>query len=171
MATRRVTRRAPLVSGLAPLAQSISRTMSQRNIGYGNPRPATIPQNAYVRKQRTPITGGYGTTLVDASGAAFVRVGPAGVGTIWYPQAVAIGTTSGANDGSTCVLYLGPLLDNGQPQGQQIGGQSYAGGGDVFGVAIPPMWPGYFVGALWAGGTTGDLAFIQIYGDMDTLLP
>ena len=168
---RRLVRRATRVSGLQPIAQSIARTMSQRNTGYGNPRPPSIPQNLYTRRQRSPITGGYALTTVAADGSASITVGPAGVGTIWYPQAVAIGTTTGAADGSTCTLYLGPILDNGKPQGQQIGGQSYNGGGDTFGVAIPPMWPGYFVGAIWAGGNPGDVAFFQIYGDMDTLIP
>ena len=164
MGSRRITRRAPAVSGLGPLADSIARS-----VGYTRApvrllaRPGTIPMQDYTVPRRTPLTGGYGAVTV-AGGTATVKVGPMGVGTVWYPQAAAIATSTGANDSSTCALYLGPL-------GLQtlIGGQSYAGGGDTIGLAVPPLWPGYFIWAVWSGATNGDLATLTVYGEQDSL--
>lgn len=127
-------------------------------------RPMSVPQEFYTTRQRTLITGGYGSALVPASGTVTVTVGPQGVGTVWYPQQWAIATTTGAADASTCTIFHGPI-------GLQtlIIGQSYAGGGDSGGMAVPPMWPGYYVVATWAGAKVGDLASLTVYGQMDTL--
>lgn len=128
-------------------------------------RPASTPQELYTGKRRTLITAGYASVLVAANGTATAVVGPQGVGTVWYPQQWAIATTSGAADTSTCTVYHGPL-------GLQtlIIGQSYAGGGDSGGMAVPPMFPGYFVVAVWAGAKSGDLASLTVYGQMDALV-
>lgn len=164
MASRRVRRLAP-APRIAPLiGQAIDRsqnytTAAVRKLG----RPGTIPMQDYATPRRTPIAGGYGSAIV-AAGTATVKVGPMGVGTVWYPQAAAIATTTGANDASTCALYLGPL-------GLQtlIGGQSYAGGGDTIGLAVPPLWNGYFIWAVWSNAVNGDLATLTIYGEQDSL--
>ena len=165
MTPRRITRIGPLASGLGPLSQSIGRTMHKAlhpAVPLGTPR--TIPVQDYSRSVRSPIAGGYGSGIVPANGIVTVKVGPMGLGTIWYPQAWAIATTTGAADTSTCALYVGPLgLQT------QIGGQSYAGGGDSGGLAVPPLWPGYFIWAVWAGATKGDLATLTVYGEMDSL--
>lgn len=128
-------------------------------------RPHSVPQQFYTERRRTVITAGYGSALVPASGIVTVTVGPQGVGTIWYPQQWAIATTTGANDASTCTIYHGPI-------GLQtlVIGQSYAGGGDSGGMAVPPMWPGYFVVAVWSGAKQGDLASLTVYGQMDVLV-
>lgn len=128
-------------------------------------RPATVPVGAYSQRSRTPISGGYGSAVVKADGSAKVTLGPQAVGTVWYPQQVAIGTTTGANDASTCTLYVGPLALL-----TQIGSQSYAGGGDSIGLAVPAMFPGYFLVAVWAGAKTGDLAVLTVYGQQDQLV-
>ena len=172
MASRRVTRRAPRVSGLAPIVNSIRRTQSQyRPVRYANPRPASIPQMQYGMGPRTAITGGYAAKVVPASGTVTVFCGPQGVGTVWYPQAAAISTTTGANDASTCVLYLSPFENSSTSlaASTQIGGQSYAGGGDTIGLAVPPLWPGYYIVAVWSGATVGDLAALQVYGTQQVL--
>jgi len=163
---RRLVRRVPGASGLAPLAQSIARTRSQRNIGFTmRPAPAT-PPGAYQGTQRTTITGGYAAKVVPVGGTVTIYCGPAGVGTVWYPQAVVISTTSGAADVSTCALYLSPLQNGATlAPSTQIGGQSYAGGGDTIGVAVPPVRPGLFIVAQWTGATAGDLAALQVYGE------
>lgn len=166
---RRIVRVAPVSSGLMPIAQSISRTMSQRNVGYGNRRGGTIAQGAFTGSQKTVITGGYAALVVPASGSVTVRVGPQGTGTIWYPQAASISTTTGANDASTCALYLSPLESGPLIPSTQIGGQSYAGGGDTIGLAVPPLWPGYFIIAIWTGATSGDLAALAVYGSQQVL--
>lgn len=172
MAARRLVRRATKVAGLRPIAESLARTMSQRNVGYGNPRPVTVPMNAYARHKQTLIAGGYATALVDANGNATAFCGPMSVGTIWYPQAVAISTTTGANDLSTAALYLSPqvnIADSPVPS-TQIGGQSYAGGGDTVGFSAPPMWQGYFIFVVWQGATPGDTAAMQVYGNQTELI-
>jgi hypothetical protein len=160
---------APAAAGLRPVAESIARTMSQRRTSYTNPRSPTIPVQAYRTPVPTGIIGGYAAQVVPASGSVTIRCGPQGTGTIWYPQAVAISTTTGANDTSTCALYLSPLPNGSVVVTTQIGGQSYAGGGDTIGVAVPPMWPGYFIIAVWSGATVGDLAALQVYGSQTTL--
>ena len=175
---RRIVRKAPAVRGLGTIAQSISRTMGQRNTGYSNPRPATIPQGAFSRPGPiTPITGGYAAVTLDFSGGGRAFCGPQGVGTVWYPQAVAVATTSGAGDNSTVSLFISPMLShdlNGllfvQELQMQIGGQSYAGGGDTIGIAVPPMRNGYYIICIWSGGTENDLASFQVYGNQTVLM-
>lgn len=133
-------------------------------------RPPTIPQGAYTQAPQTVITGGYVAGLIPASGTLVLAVGPAGVGTVWYPQSASISTTTGANDASTCAIYLSPLVNGGSPPpSTQIGGQSYAGGGDTIGLPVPPIRPGQFVYAVWSGANPGDLAALQVYGQQGTL--
>jgi hypothetical protein len=128
-------------------------------------RPATIGVEQYTQKIRGPLQGGYGTATVSGGGAATVTVGPQGTGTIWYPQQASIATTTGAADTSTCALYVGPLSAL-----TLIGSQSYAGGGDSLGLAVPVLYPGSFLVAVWAGGHAGDLAALTIYGQQDVLV-
>jgi hypothetical protein len=168
MATR-LTRVAARVAGLGPIARSGGGAGSLPNRGFANRRGASTPQSAYTGRQQTVITGGYAAAVVPASGSVTVRVGPMGTGTVWYPQAAAISTTTGASDASTCALYLTPLENGSQVPATQIGGQSYAGGGDTIGLAVPPMWPGYFIVAVWTGATPGDLAALAVYGTQQVL--
>lgn len=127
-------------------------------------RPYSAPMQQYTGRARTAIANGYGAATVSGSGTATVTVGPQGVGTVWYPMSAAISTTSGANDTSTCTLYLAPAQ-----QPQLIIGQSYAGGGDSLGLGVPPLPPGYYIIAVWTGGHSGDLATLAVYGTQDAL--
>jgi len=165
---RRVVRIAPVMRGLNPIRQSISRTASQRNVGYGNSRINVIPQQSYTRPVSTAIQGGYASDVMSAGGRALAFCGPQGVGTVWYPQSVAIATSSGAIDSSTCAVFLTSVPNPHEifftSPTQQIGGQSYAGGGDTIGLSVPPIYPGLFVVALWDQGVSGDLATMQVYG-------
>ena len=168
---RRLTRRVPGASGLMPIRQSIARTQSQRNVGFTMRRAASTAPGQYQGSQATVITGGYAAKVVPASGVVTIYCGPAGLGMTWYPQAVAISTTTGANDASTCALYLSPLQNGATlAPSTQIGGQSYAGGGDTIGIAVPPLWPGMFIIAQWTGAKTGDLAALQVYGQQRALI-
>ena len=110
---KRLVRRVPGASGLAPLAQSIARGQSQRNVGFTMRRSASTAPGLYQGSQRTTITGGYAAATVPSSGIVTIYCGPMGLGMVWYPQAVAISTTTGANDASTCALYLSPLAERG----------------------------------------------------------
>jgi hypothetical protein len=139
------------------------------NRGFARRASGSTRVGAYQGQLQTVITGGYAASVVPASGSVTIRVGPMGVGTIWYPQAAAISTTTGANDASTCALYLTPLENGAQVPATQIGGQSYAGGGDTIGLAVPPMWAGYFIVAVWTGATSGDLASLAVYGTQQVI--
>ncbi len=162
---RRVVRRAPSVQGLGPLARSISGSIqNSTRPATSLTRPASVPVHFYQGRIRTPISAGYAAVTIASDGTATAYVGPQGLGTIWYPQAAAIATSTGAADTSTCTIYLGP-----EGLQTQVGGQSYAGGGDTIGLAVPPLWNGYFIWAKWAGGTAGALATLTIYGEMDSL--
>lgn len=130
-------------------------------------RPRTPPQRLYVTPRQAPIgANGTAQSVIAANGTATVRVGPSGVGTRWYPQQCTISTTSGATDTSTCTGYLGPVAVP-----SQIVFQSYAGGGDVQGLAVPMMQPGDLLTVIWAGGKTGDLATLTVIGDQSILSP
>jgi hypothetical protein len=126
--------------------------------------PPATPIELYTVTVRVPIPNGVGQAAVPASGIVSIQVGPQGVGTVWYPQSAAIATTTGAADTSTCTLYVGPLALL-----TQVGSQSYAGGGDNIGLAVPALVPGYFIVAKWAGATPGDLATLTVYGQADVL--
>lgn len=130
-------------------------------------RPPTPPQTAYTQQATAPVGNqGIASTVVSASGTAQVSVGPQGIGTRWYPQQATVSTSSGAADSSTCTIYLGLI-------GVQaaVVGQSYAGGGDTIGLAVPLMQPGDLLIAVWTGAKTGDQATIRIIGDQDVLVP
>jgi len=127
-------------------------------------RPPVVPQAAFTRRVRTDIgNSGVAQTVIAASGSGQVSVGPQGVGTVWYPKSCTVATQSGAADGSTATGYLNsvttpPLF------------QSYAGGGDTQGLAVPQMQPGDLLIILWSGGTPGNWASITVVGDMDALI-
>jgi len=167
----RISTRAPLVRGLQPIAQSIARTASQINRGFTHGVQAPTPQQAYTGHQTTLLIGGYAAKVVPIGGSVTVMVGPQGVGTVWYPQAIAVSTTTGAADNSTCAAYLSPL-QNGSVLAPitQIVGQSYAAGGDTIGIAVPPLWPGYFLIVVWTGAHVGDLAAMTVYGSQSALV-
>jgi hypothetical protein len=113
-----------------------------------------------------PIHGeGTGQAVVSGAGAATVIVNPQGVGTHWYPVKADISTTSGAADASTCQLFLGA-----QSVQTQIGGQSYAGGGDTFGLGGHVLTPGDLLIAVWAGGNPGDIATLRVTGDQVVMI-
>jgi hypothetical protein len=120
---------------------------------------------AYTRRvQGIPLTGGQAQGTVSAAGSATVSVGPAGLGTVWYPAQATISTTTGATDSSTCQVYLGA-----QGVANLLAGQSYAGGGDTVALAVPAMTTGQLLIAVWTGGNSGDKATINILGTMDAL--
>ena len=124
-----------------------------------------VPITYYTRRvQGIPLTGGQAQGTISSKGVATVQVGPAGLGTTWYPAQATISTTTGAADTSTCQIYLGaknvPNL---------LVGQSYAGGGDTVALAVPAMAVGQLLIAVWSGGNSGDKATINILGTMDAL--
>lgn len=131
--------------------------------GSGMPLAPRPPVGLYRGRARTVLTNGTGQAKVSG-GTARVQLGPQGLGTVWYPQAAAIATTSGAADSSTCTIYLGT-----QAVLSQIAGQSYTGGGDSIGLASPPLGPGQFLIAVWTTAVNGDIASLVLYGEQEVL--
>ncbi len=129
-------------------------------------RPAALPIESYTRPRRGQIGGdGIAGGVIGSNGAATVKVGPQGYGTRWYPNQLAVATQSGANDTSTVTFYLNVVGPGG------VLAQSYAGGGDQPGVAVPEMQPGDLLYAVWAGGKSGDWCQLTVIGPMDVLVP
>ncbi|HEY1672513.1 MAG TPA: hypothetical protein VGG50_07335 [Streptosporangiaceae bacterium] len=123
------------------------------------------PVGRYSQVTRgVPLTGGQGTAKVSSGGTATVSIGPQGLGTVWYPAAANLATTTGAADNSTCIVYLGPA-----PIAVNQQGQSYSGGGDTIGLSVPSLTPGALLTAVWSGGHAGDTATLNIVGTMDAL--
>lgn len=128
--------------------------------GTASWRILSTPIDRYRPLLRTPLVGVVGQAVVSGAGAATVQLGPQGIGTRWYPVQAVITTSSGANDASTCQLFMGTVA-----LANLIGATSYAGGGDTFGLGGATMQPGDYVIAVWAGGNPGDNATLRLVGD------
>jgi hypothetical protein len=122
-------------------------------------RVPSVVQFRPLHRAPIRVSEGTGQATVLAGGGATVQLGPAGVGTVWYPQKVDITTTSGAADTSTCQLFKGAVS-----LATQIGGTSYAGGGDTFGLSGEELTPGDLLIAVWAGAKPGDTATMRVTG-------
>lgn len=126
------------------------------------PRP--IPIEAFNTVARRQIgNDGIAQGVIAAGGRATVMAGPQGYGTRWYPNQIAIATASGAADSSTTAFYLNVIGPGG------FLGQSYAGGGDQPGFALPGMQPGDLLYAVWQGANPGDWCQLMLTGPMDFL--
>jgi len=124
----------------------------------------SLPVSLYTQPiTGIPLTGGQGQAVV-AGGAASVTVGPQGLGNIWYPAQVTVSTTTGINDNSTCLVYLG---SQGVPV--TLLGTIFPGGGGTLGLAIPSMAPGQYLIVQWSGAHNGDTAAVNVIGTMDAL--
>lgn len=133
----------------------------------GPGRPVRIPVEQYTQQVTgIPLTGGQGTAKVSAAGAATISVGPAALGTVWYPAQVTVQTTSGVNDASTCNIYLGPA---GVPV--TLVATIYPGGIGTAAVAVPSMTPGQYLIAVWSGGNSGDTASMNVIGTATAVMP
>jgi hypothetical protein len=112
----------------------------------------------------TPTAGAvYSAQVISQGQPLTLQVGPQGLGTTWYPLSVTISTTTGALDGATALVYLGPSATPATLQGTV-----FTGNGTVA-LAIPSMTPGQTVIVTWSGGHTGDTAAMNITGTMDAL--
>ena len=139
---------------------------SRHTRGAGMRIPRRLPVTAYTQPAQAPIGANGVAQSVVAGGTATVRIGPSGLGTRWYPQQVTLSTSSGAADSSTAIGYLGPAA-----VASQVVFTSYAGGGDVQGLAIPMMQPGDLLTVVWSGAKNGDQATLAVIGDQQALTP
>jgi hypothetical protein len=128
--------------------------------------PRALPVEAFTQVRRVQIgSNGIDGGVISAGGSATVSVGPQGYGCRWYPNQVSVATASGANDASTVAFYLNVIGPGG------FIAQSYAGGGDQPGIALPEMQPGDLLYAVWSGGKSGDWCQLTVTGPMDVLVP
>lgn len=128
-------------------------------------RPATVPVEQFtVRRTGVPLTGGQALGVIPGGGALTLSIGPQGLGTVWYPAQVTTTTTSGVNDVSTCLVYMGAA---GVPT--TLMGTLYPGGAGVLAVAFPPLTVGLFIIAEFTGGHATDIAAVNVTGTMDYL--
>lgn len=154
-----------------PQAARVARwvTRAAGSWGLAGPmirRPPVAPMHHFTKTMRVAIRPGEGTrtATVSAAGSATVTIGPDALIT-WYVDYVAISTTSGANDSSTCAAQVGPAAHGIVPTGQ-----SYSGGGDVISLGGRAMRPGEYITLVWSAGKTGDLAIATVYGSQDILI-
>ena len=129
---------------------------------YRFPRPVPMEQFASVALLSIG-NDGIAQGTISGAGTATVTVGPQGYGTRWYPNQVSVATQTGPNDVSTVAFYLNLVGPGG------FIGQSYAGGGDQPGFALPELQPGDLFYAVWAGGHPGDWCQLTLTGPMDFL--
>lgn len=113
---------------------------------------------------RVPLNDGQAQGIVPASGSITLAIGPSGIGTVWYPAAVTVSTTSGVNDPSVCNIYAGPTTL--QTPTTLLGG-GLPGGAGVLAAAVPPLPVGWVLTAVWTGAKPGDVAAVNITGSKD----
>lgn len=111
-----------------------------------------------------PLNDGQGQTVINAQGNGTVTIGPQGLGTVWYPAAVTVSTTTGVNDVSVCNVYAGPA---GIVTPTTLLGTIPTGGAGVLAAAVPPIPVGWYLTAVWSGGHSGDTAAINVTGSKD----
>lgn len=95
----------------------------------------------------------------SGAGAATAVVGPSGGGDTWSLDQCFVSTSVGQLDAAQCSVFAGPL-----PLSQYAVTGSLAGGGSQFGmggVAVPFGW---FIWAVWTGGTAGAFGFLRLTG-------
>lgn len=128
-------------------------------------RPASAGMETYsVHKPGVPLQGGQAQGFISAGGLLTLQIGPQGAGTVWYPAQVTTSTTSGVNDVSTCLIYMGAA---GTPI--TLMGTLFPGGAGVLAVAFPPLTVGLFIIAKFSGAKPGDVAAVNVTGTMDYL--
>ena len=148
----------------------LARWTRGRAGGWGLPgpgifRPPSAPIHQFTSVRRVAIRPGEGTgtATVSAAGSATITLGPDALIT-WYVDYVAISTTSGAADSSTCAATVGPAGHGLVPTGQ-----SYVGGGDVISLGGRALRPGEYITLVWSGAKTADQAIATVYGSQDIL--
>ena len=104
----------------------------------------------------------YSATIAQNNGipgTATAQVGPQGLGQSWSLDQCYLSTSAGQFDTAQCVVYVGPLA---LPQSAVTG--SLQGGSSQFGLGGIGLADGWFVWAVWSGGTPGSLCYLRVTG-------
>lgn len=137
----------------------------QRAVATPPRLPASVGLEQYTGIQRgVPINDGQGQQIVPGSGTVSVIIGPQGLGTVWYPAAVTVSTTTGVLDTSVCQIFAGPA---GLNTPTTLLGTIPSGGAGVLAAAVPPLPVGWYLTAVWTGAHPGDVAAINVTGSKD----
>jgi hypothetical protein len=137
-----------------------------RGRGYMMPqRVESAPPELFRNtSQSLQIDNAQAQGIMGANGSLTLSLGPAGMGTIWYPASVAVATSLGTADTSTCDIYIGPANTPVAIQG------IIPSGNGVLAVAIPAMTPGLYIIAVWTGGKAGTNCYLNVTGVMTALM-
>lgn len=128
-------------------------------------RASVAPISEYgSRVDNLPIDGGQILATLGGSGAARGQVGPTGLGTVWYPASVTVGTTVTPFDTSTVDVYVGPSLVPTTLIGTLLGGTG------VVALALPSLAPGLYIIVVWSGGTAGSQVSANVVGTRSALI-
>jgi hypothetical protein len=100
-----------------------------------------------------------------AAGTAQAQCGPSGLGQSWSLDQAYLSTSVGQLDPAQCSLYVGPLAL--QPY---LVTQGLGGGGSQFGLGGIGLSGGWYVYALWTGGTSGAQALLRVTGTKTALV-
>jgi hypothetical protein len=137
-----------------------------RGRGYMTPqRLSSAPPELYRNTSPSlQIENAQAQGIMNASGALTLSLGPAGMGTVWYPASAAVATSLGTADTSVCDIYIGPANTPVSIQG------IINSGNGVLALAIPAMTPGLYVIASWKGGKSGTTCYLNVTGVMTALM-
>lgn len=124
-------------------------------------RLTPTPLSAYVNRVDVDLgnDGIAPQAQFSASGTATAQIGPSGWGVSWALDQAAVSTSVGPLDPALAALYVGPLAI---PFYQVT--NTLAGGGGQFGLGGVGLADGWFVFAVWTGGTAGAFAYLRLTG-------
>jgi hypothetical protein len=136
-----------------------------RGRGYMTPqRLASAPPELYrTTSASLPISGAQALGTTGSAGTATLSVGPAGMGTVWYPAAAITFTSAGITSTGLCQVYIGPA---GYPTTLQ--GTILTGTGTLA-LALPSISPGLYIIAVFSGYQSGTEVSLNVTGIMTVL--
>jgi hypothetical protein len=130
-------------------------------------KPILRPPDHLFNRQVTVDIGNDGMAplaVFAVGGAATAVIGPTGGGDLWSLDQCYLSTSIGQLDLAQCIVYAGPL-----PLPQYAVTASVSGGSSQFGMGGVGVPFGWFVWALWTGGTAGATANLRVTGTKTVL--
>lgn len=125
-------------------------------------KPILRPPDHLYNRQVTVDLGNDGIApqvTFSGSGTATALVGPSAGGDLWSLDQCALSTSIGQFDPAQCQVFNGPL-----PLPQYAITGSLSGGLSQFGLGGVGTPFGWFIYAVWTGGTVGAFAFLRLTG-------